>query len=319
MPVRRTTSALLLSTVLLAAACGGSDGSGGSTKSESTADSKIVVLQDDKHLQTVDNIVPVVRTAVAKPPLTDALNKVSGALTTAKLIELNRDVDIERKDPDEVAKNFVAAESLGGGSGGSGKITVAVANFSENQILGNIYAEVLKSAGYNASVKQLTNREVYEPALEKGQLDVVPEYAGTLTEFLNKKANGPNAPAKASSDTDATVTALRALAEPRGLTVLEPAEAQDVNAFAVTKKFADKHNFKTLSDLAKYDGNLVLGGPSECPTRPFCRPGLEKTYGLKFSGFKSLDAGGPLSKQALKQGKVQVALIFSSDASIETS
>jgi len=319
MPVRRTTSAVLLSTVLLAAACGGSDNGGGSSKNESTADSKIVVLQDDKHLQTVDNIIPVVRTAVAKPPLTDALNKVSAALTTAKLIELNRDVDLERKDPDEVAKSFVADESLSGGSGGSGKITVAVANFSENQILGNIYAEVLKSAGYSATVKQLTNREVYEPALEKGQLDVVPEYVGTLTEFLNKKANGPNAPAKASSDTAATVTALRALAEPRGLTVLEPAEAQDVNAFAVTKKFADKHNFKTLSDLAKYDGNLVLGGPPECPTRPFCRPGLEKTYGLKFSGFRSLDAGGPLSKQALKQGKVQVALIFSSDASIETS
>ncbi len=319
MPVRRTTSAVLLSTVLLAAACGGSGNGGGGSKNESTADSKIVVLQDDKHLQTVDNVIPVVRTAVAKPPLTEALNKVSAALTTEKLIELNRDVDIERKDPADVAKSFVADESLGGGSGGSGKITVAVANFSENQILGNVYAEVLKAAGYDASVKQLTNREVYEPALEKGQLDVVPEYAGTLTEFLNKKVNGPNPPAKASSDTDATVTALRALAEPRGLTVLEPAEAQDTNAFAVTKKFADKHNFKTLSDLAKYDGKLVLGGPAECPTRPFCKPGLEKTYGLKFSAFKSLDTGGPISKQALKQGKVQVALVFSSDSSLTTS
>ena len=319
MPVRRTTSALLISISLLAAGCGGGTKTTGGGAPEDTADSQIVVLQDDKHLQTVDNIIPVVRSAVAKPPLTDALNSVSSALTTPELIELNRGVDIERKDPSEVAKAYVEKESLTPGSGGSGKIVIGVANFSENQVLGNVYAEVLKAAGYNATVKQLTNREVIEPALEKGQLDVVPEYAGTLTEFLNKKANGPNAAAKASSDVSATVTALRALAEPRGLTVLEPAEAQDVNAFAVTKKFADRHNLKTLSDLANYDGKLVLGGPPECPTRPFCRPGLEKVYGLKFDGFKSLDAGGPLTKSALKQGQVQVALIFSSDASITAS
>jgi osmoprotectant transport system substrate-binding protein len=112
------------------------------------------------------------------------------------------------------------------------------------------------------------------------------------------------------------VTALRGLAEKKGLKVLEPAEAADQNAFAVTKTFAENNDLHTLSDLKNYKGNLVLGGPPECPTRPFCQVGLEKTYGLHFSSFVALDAGGPLTKTALKQGKVQLGLVFSSDGSL---
>ena len=97
----------------------------------------------------------------------------------------------------------------------------------------------------------------------------------------------------------------------------KPSAAQDQNAFAVTKAFADKHGVKTLSDLAEACGSgLVLGGPPECPERPFCQPGLEETYGLAFGSFSSLDAGGPLTKTALKQGKVTVGLVFSSDAAL---
>ena len=84
----------------------------------------------------------------------------------------------------------------------------------------------------------------------------------------------------------------------------------------MTKKFATDNNLTTLSDLAGYKGDLILGGPSECPTRPFCQPGLEKTYGLKFKSFKALDAGGPLTKSAIAQGKVTIGLVFSSDGGI---
>lgn len=212
-----------------------------------------------------------------------------------------------------------------GSSGGTtappagGKITIAAFNFGESAILAAMYEKVLDKAGFTAEVKSLTNREVIEPALEKGDLDLVPEYVGTLTEFLNKKANGPNATAKASGDLAATVGALRTLAEPLQLTVLEPSQAADQNAFAVTEKFAADNNLSSLSDLAGYSGSLVLGGPPECPTRPFCRPGLESTYGLKFSSFKSLDAGGPLTKAALKSGAVQLGLVFSSDGGIEAN
>ena len=327
------TAGLLVATLTLSA-CGDSGSSGtkaapeksdsagsGGQACEAVAGDTLVALEDDKQLQTVDNIIPAVNADAASQPMLDALNKVSSVLTTDKLIALNKSTDVDRMTSPNVAKEFVAAEGLAEGlSGGSGKVVVGAANFSENQTLANIYAQVLNAAGFDASVKTVGNREVYEPALEKGQLDVVPEYAGTLTEFINKAENGPDAEPIASGDLDKTVQGLTQLGDKVGLTFGEPAQAADQNAFAVTTAFADKYDVTTLSDLASAcSSGLVLGGPPECPDRPFCQPGLESTYGLTFDSFTSLDAGGPLSKTALKQGKVAVALVFSSDAALGSS
>lgn len=227
-----------------------------------------------------------------------------------------------------VGLGLAACSSSSGGTSSAstaasagGPVVVAAFNFGESQLLANMYAQVLDKAGYQATVKSIGAREVVEPALEKGSadggVDVVPEYLATFTEFLNKKVNGADAAAKASGDVQATLSAAQALAGPRGLTVLQPSQAADQNAFAVTKDFATKNNLTTLSDLAGYTGPLVLGGPPECPQRPYCQPGLEKTYGLKFTGFKSLDAGGPLTKKALQQGQIQLGLVFSSDGGID--
>ena len=145
----------------------------------------------------------------------------------------------------------------------------------------------------------------------------MPEYLSTFTEFLNTKENGKNAAPKASPDVNATLAAAQELAGKVGITVLTPSAATDENAFAVTKDFATKNNLSTLSDLAAYHGPLVLGGPPECPQRPYCEPGLETTYGIHFTGFSSLDAGGPLTKKALQQGKIQIGLVFCSDGGID--
>jgi osmoprotectant transport system substrate-binding protein len=325
-----SVAGLLLLAVPLTA-CGESGQSGTNTSSKPTATGsqagqkcdpiagdQLVALQDDKKLQTVDNVIPAVNANAAAAPLLAALDKVSAALTTDKLVALNKQTDIDRKTPPNVAKEFVASENLASGvSGGSGKVVIGAANFSENQTLANIYAEVLKAAGYSTSVKTIGNRELYEPALEKGTIQVVPEYAGTLTEFLNKKQNGANAQPKASGDLDATVMQLTRLGDKAGLKFGKPAQAADQNTFAVTKPFADKYGVSTLTELAaKCGGGLVLGGPPECPDRPFCQPGLESKYGLVFTKFVSLDPGGPLSKTALKTGKVAIALVFSSDAAL---
>jgi osmoprotectant transport system substrate-binding protein len=169
-------------------------------------------------------------------------------------------------------------------------------------------------------VKTVGAREITEPALEKGSsgggVDVVPEYLATFTEFLNNKKNGANATAVASGDVTKTLAAGQGLAGGYGITLFTPSAATDENAFAVTQKFAKANNLTTLSDLAGYTGKIILGGPPECPKRPFCEPGLVKTYGIKFAGFKALDAGGPLTKQAIAQGKVTVGLVFSSDGGI---
>jgi osmoprotectant transport system substrate-binding protein len=200
----------------------------------------------------------------------------------------------------------------------SGPITIGAFNFGESKILANLYAAALTSVGYEPTISELTNREVVEPALEKGEVQVVPEYLSTLAEFLNAKANGPDATPVASGDVDATLTALQNLAGPLGITILAPSPAADQNAFAVTKEFATTNGIATLSDLAAYSQKnpVTLGGPPECPTRPFCQPGLEKTYGLKVGDFVSLDAGGPLTKAALSQGKIDVGLVFSSDGGV---
>ena len=282
------------------------------------AGDNFVALTDDKQLQNSDNLIPVVRTKVLSPALRTALDKVSAALTQNALTGLNKATDVDRAQPKQAAATFVRSAGLTSGlSGGKGPIRVVAANFTESQSLANVYADVLTAAGFTATVKQLTSRDVYLPALQRGDVDVIPEYAASLTEALNHKANGKNAPAKANPDIAKTVAALTPLAATQGLSVLTPAAATDQNVFVVTTAFADKYGVKTLSELAgKCTGGVTLGAPPECPTRTFCQLGLEKTYSLKIAGFTALDAGGPLSKNALKTGKVALAELFSSDASL---
>jgi osmoprotectant transport system substrate-binding protein len=206
-----------------------------------------------------------------------------------------------------------------GGESGSGKVLVAAANFSENQTLANVYVDVLKGCGYDASTRTFASRETYYPLAKKGKVQVVPEYAATLTDFINAQENGPKAPSKASGDINTTITALKAEL-PSSLAVLNPADATDRNAFAVKTTFAKANNISSLSDLAAYskDHPLTLAGPPECPTRPFCKPGLEKTYGMKIGKFQQTDADGPLTRKALTSGKADVGLVFSSDGDLSS-
>jgi osmoprotectant transport system substrate-binding protein len=316
---------LALTAVLSTAACGesGSSGTGGGGDSGSASGSacapvegdQLVMLEDDKKLQTVDNIIPAVAAPAQTPALLDALNAVSAALTTEELVELVAAVDRERQGAVEVAAGYVEENGLAEGlSGGSGPLTVGAANFSESQILGNIYAEVLNAAGYSATVQSVGNREAYLPALQRNEIQVFPEYVGTLATFLNGKLNGPEAEPVASSDLEETVTNLTELGEQAGLVFGEPSEAADQNAFAVNKALADELGVTTLSDLAEAcaDGSLVLGGPPECPERPFCQPGLEETYGMQFASVEDLDIG-KTTNRALQQGVISIGLVLSTD------
>lgn len=206
-------------------------------------------------------------------------------------------------------------------SAGGEPVVIATTNFSETKILASMYQQILQAKGLDASIKELTTREVIIPALESGEIQITPEYLGSLTEFLNKDANGADAPQVASGDAQATFTEAKKLAEPKDLTLLEPSAAQDQNAFAVTQDFAQQNNLTTLSELGTYSQQspITLGGPPECPKRPFCQPGLEDTYGVQVGSFVPLDAGGPLTIQALKQGKVNVGLVFSSSGSVSAN
>jgi osmoprotectant transport system substrate-binding protein len=336
----RTRSLLVPSLALagvLVAGCGssgssnsaGGSASGGSAASGSAcapvAGDKLVVLEDDKHLQLADNVTPVVNAATAQtnPAVLPALDAVSAKLTTDELIKLNAAVDVDRKNATDVASGWVQDNELTQGlQQGSGPIVVGAAPGTESTILANIYADVLKGAGFDASVQEAGGqREIYLPALESGQLQVFPEYLATVTENLNKDINGPDAAQVATTDAETTLAAVQPLAEQKGLVFGTPSEAVNQNGFAVTTAFADKLGVTTLSELADQcgDGSLTLGAGNECPQRPFCQPGLEKTYGLKFASFKPYDSGGPLTKAAIMKGDVSLGLVFTSDGSLAQS
>ncbi|MEU8613459.1 glycine betaine ABC transporter substrate-binding protein [Actinoplanes sp. NPDC048791] len=322
------TAGTLMTAAVILAGCGESGSSGTEAPASSAAGNgcapvagdKLVVLTDDKSLQNTDNIVPAINKKASSPQLIAALDKVSAALDTTKLIELNKAVDIDRKSSKAAAEEFATANSITTGiaKGPGGDLTVGAANFSENATLGELYNIALTAAGYKVKVQQIGNRELYEPALEKGDIDVVPEYAATLATFLSGKVDGKSAKDPSSPQLDTTMTNLTALGDKVGLVFGKPSTAQDQNAFATTEAFATKYSVKTLSDLAaKCSGAAtVLGGPPECPQRPKCQQGLVETYKFEAGKFSSLDAGGPLTKTGLKQGTISVGLVFSSDGAL---
>lgn len=183
-------------------------------------------------------------------------------------------------------------------------------NFTESTILGELYGLALENGGFKYEHRsKLGNREIVFPALEKGEIDFVPEYLATSLAFVTKASTKVGDAATAQKQFQDAL-------KPKAITALEFAPAIDTNAFVVTKATADKHGLKKMSDLAKVGGQLVLGAPPECPQRPFCLQGLKDAYGITFKDFKPLDAGGPLTVAAVEAGQVDVGLLFSTDASI---
>jgi osmoprotectant transport system substrate-binding protein len=206
--------------------------------------------------------------------------------------------------------------AAGGSASGSGSktLTVGGANFTEMTIMQQLYGQLLAKNGYTISYKAVDNREIYEPALEKGEIDVVPDYAATLANFMSAKDKGPEI---ATADAAETVQKMQPLLEKVGLTAFTPSPAKDSNAFAVSKKFAEANKLKTLSDLAELGKPVTLAATVECPERSFCQPGLEKTYGLKIAKLLPLGFGSPQAKEAVTSGKADLVLTGTTDATLE--
>jgi len=187
-------------------------------------------------------------------------------------------------------------------------VTIGGANYSEQTVLANIYASALRQEGIDVKTRlNLGNREIIIPALQSGELDVVPEYIGAL---LNYYKGG------SESTTQKQVTDELVAALPEDLVLLETSPGGSITAWAVREETAKKYNLKTLSDLAKVAPELVVGGPPEVAVRALGLPGLERVYGIKFKAFKSLDIGGPLSRLALNSGKIDVATIVSTQGDL---
>lgn len=197
-------------------------------------------------------------------------------------------------------------------------VIVGAYDFPEGQIMAQLYAGVLRAAGQPARIVTVDSREEMGPKLRSGAVQLVPEYLGSVAEYLNVRANGPAAAPVASNSLGTTVKRARALAKAVGLSVLTPSRAQNVNAFAVTSAFATANGLATLSDLARWSqvNQLRLGGPPECPERRFCQPGLERVYGMRIAEFVPTDTGGPLTRAAIDTGAVDVGVLFSTDGAV---
>ncbi|MFD0413763.1 ABC transporter substrate-binding protein [Streptomyces sp. NPDC127108] len=201
--------------------------------------------------------------------------------------------------------------------GDSKHLVVGSAGFTESDLLAQMYALLLDKAGYDTEILSVANRELYEPALESGQIDVVPEYAATFADWLNAKVNGADAKPVGSPDLDTTMKALRKLAVPRGLTVLDPGRAVDQNAFAVTAAYARQHRLKSLSDLGKSGLRVRLAAGDECVQRPYCEPGLKKVYGIDITGVDPKGVGTTQAKKAVQSGQDQMVLTTTTDATLD--
>lgn len=190
----------------------------------------------------------------------------------------------------------------------SDTITVGSAQFPENEILAEIYAQALEAEGITVKKKlNIGQREVYIQALENGEIDLLPEYTGNLLSYLDPKATATSP----EEIEDALDDAL-----PEGFETLDAAKAEDKDSLNVTSDFAQKNGLKTIADLKKIDG-LTLGANAEFEERPYGIPGLEKLYGITDIKFVATgDSGGPLTLKALLDGDVDVADIYSTTPSI---
>jgi len=190
-------------------------------------------------------------------------------------------------------------------------ITVGSFNFPESVLLAEIYGQALAADKFPVRIMpNLGPREVVDPALMDGLLQVVPEYAGSALEFFSLRQQS------VTSDTRAASRALAESVAGHGLVAARPAPAQDANALVVTAATAARYGLRSIADLAKTAPGLIFGGPPECTARAYCLPGLKRVYALRFKAFTPLDAGGPMTLQALQTGYIGVALLFTTDPSI---
>ncbi|WP_082687529.1 ABC transporter substrate-binding protein [Curtobacterium oceanosedimentum] len=196
-------------------------------------------------------------------------------------------------------------------SSDSKTIVIGSQQYYSNEIIAELYAQVLEKDGFTVQRNfNIGQREVYIPQLEKGAIDVMPEYSGNLLQYFDKEST-----AKSADQVDEALE--KAL--PKGLRVLDEAEATDQDSYTVTKQFSEENDVTSLADLKNVKEKLTVGANSEFQTRPYGPEGLKSVYGVDVDFTAIEDSGGALTVKALKDGTVQLADIYSADPSIKAN
>lgn len=201
-----------------------------------------------------------------------------------------------------------AAPPSGSASAGGTPIVVGAANFTESQVLAEVYAQALKAKGLDASTKPpIGSREVYVKALQDNSIQIVPEYTGNLLLFVDKNAT--------ATTQEELATALPTALQPDNLKIGKISAAADQDVYVVTKEFSEQNNLTSLADLSKVSSNIVLGGPSELAKRAYGPEGLKGVYGATLKQFKPYDSPAVKTKDLL-DGKIQMGEYFTTESAI---
>lgn len=216
-----------------------------------------------------------------------------------------------------IALSACGGDDDSGGDGSKGKVTLSGQNFTEMQILAELYTQVLEDDGYDVTQKLVDTRDVYMSQLSDNKVQVVPEYLSGIGDFLNDQANGADAAPVTSNNVEETVDKVSMLAEKVGVTLLDPAEATDQNAYAVTTDFADKNSLTTLSDLGASKLPVKLAAAPDCKDRQDCAKGLESVYGIDITQVLPLGFGSREGKDAAASGEVQLVQVATTDGALD--
>jgi osmoprotectant transport system substrate-binding protein len=190
-----------------------------------------------------------------------------------------------------------------------GSVTIGSAAFPENELLADIYGDAMSAKGVSVTKKlNIGERSVYITALKDGSIGAIPEYTGSILYYLNTSAT--------EKTPDDVYAALQQQAAANGFVVTNFAPAQDSDTITVTKQTADKYHLKTIADLKDVAGQLTLGAPAQFRTRADGVPALKSVYGVQFGNFTVTEAGGTVTVNALKNGSIDAADIFSTDPAI---
>ena len=206
------------------------------------------------------------------------------------------------EDPDQTSADE------GGASGDT--IVVGSQAYYSNEIIAEAYAQVLEDAGYTVERQfQIGQRDAYLQAMEGGEVQVLPEYTGNLLQFYadDTEARSPEDVATELPDV-----------LPEGLAVLDYAEAEDADSYNVTAEFSESNGITSLADLADYGDTITVGGNAELESRPYGPPGLSEFYGVDVEFTSIGDSGGPLTKDAIRDGTITMGDIYTADPDLAT-
>ncbi|WP_341946844.1 ABC transporter substrate-binding protein [Microbacterium sp. LWH11-1.2] len=199
------------------------------------------------------------------------------------------------------------SSDAGSGSGDSETIVVGSQGYYSNEIIAEIYAQALEGAGFTVEKKlNIGQRDAYMPEVESGEIDVFPEYTGSLLEYLSEDDVDVTSPEDVYSALTETL--------PEGLTALDYAEASDQDTYTVLKSFAEANNLKTIEDLKNVTSQVTIGAPPEFEQRPYNPAAAKEVYGVDLA----FSATGPTTLESLLAGEIQVADIYTADPAFET-